>query len=60
MFSKTEVNGDNMHHLWKWMKIQPKGKGMTGNAIKWNFSKFLINKEGQVVKWYSPMDSHPL
>ncbi|CAI5799036.1 phospholipid hydroperoxide glutathione peroxidase [Podarcis lilfordi] len=56
MFSKIEVNGDGAHPLWKWMKSQPKGRGTLGNAIKWNFSKFLINKEGQVVKRYSPMD----
>uniref|UniRef100_A0A8C0G8B6 Glutathione peroxidase n=1 Tax=Chelonoidis abingdonii TaxID=106734 RepID=A0A8C0G8B6_CHEAB len=56
MFSKIEVNGDNAHPLWKWMKDQPKGRGTLGNAIKWNFTKFLINKEGQVVKRYSPMD----
>nr|XP_003230816.2 PREDICTED: phospholipid hydroperoxide glutathione peroxidase, mitochondrial [Anolis carolinensis] len=56
MFSKIEVNGEGAHPLWKWMKSQPKGRGTLGNAIKWNFSKFLINKEGQVVKRYSPMD----
>lgn len=56
LFSKIEVNGEGAHPLWKWMKNQPKGRGTLGNAIKWNFSKFLINKEGQVVKRYSPMD----
>ncbi|KAG7524309.1 phospholipid hydroperoxide glutathione peroxidase, mitochondrial-like [Solea senegalensis] len=56
LFSKIEVNGDNAHPLWQWMKAQPKGKGLFGNAIKWNFTKFLINKEGQVVKRYGPTD----
>ncbi|TFK06476.1 retinoic acid receptor responder protein 2 [Platysternon megacephalum] len=56
MYSKIEVNGNNTHPLWKWMKDQPKGRGTLGNAIKWNFTKFLINKEGHVVKRYSPMD----
>ncbi|CAB1452697.1 unnamed protein product [Pleuronectes platessa] len=57
LFSKIDVNGDNAHPLWKWMKAQPKGKGTLGNNIKWNFTKFLINKEGQVVKRYSTMDN---
>uniref|UniRef100_A0A8C8SK05 Glutathione peroxidase n=1 Tax=Pelusios castaneus TaxID=367368 RepID=A0A8C8SK05_9SAUR len=56
LFCKVEVNGSNAHPLWKWMKEQPKGRGTLGNAIKWNFTKFLINREGQVVKRYSPMD----
>ncbi|KAA8587233.1 hypothetical protein FQN60_016095, partial [Etheostoma spectabile] len=38
------------------MKAQPKGKGTLGNNIKWNFTKFLINREGAVVKRYGPTD----
>uniref|UniRef100_A0A3P8SJQ3 Glutathione peroxidase n=1 Tax=Amphiprion percula TaxID=161767 RepID=A0A3P8SJQ3_AMPPE len=56
MFSKIDVNGANAHPLWKWMKEQPNGKGFLGNSIKWNFTKFLINKEGHVVKRYGPLD----
>lgn len=56
LFSKIDVNGDNAHPLWKWMKAQPNGKGFMGNSIKWNFTKFLINKEGDVVKRYAPTD----
>ena len=46
-FAKTEVNGDNAHPLYKWLKEQ-KG-GVMGNNIKWNFTKFLVDREGNVV-----------
>uniref|UniRef100_W5L9G0 Glutathione peroxidase n=1 Tax=Astyanax mexicanus TaxID=7994 RepID=W5L9G0_ASTMX len=55
MFGKIDVNGADAHPLWKWLKSQPNGKGFLGNGIKWNFTKFLINREGQVMKRYSPM-----
>ncbi|KAI1891739.1 hypothetical protein AGOR_G00146870 [Albula goreensis] len=55
LFSKIDVNGPNAHPLWKWLKEQPNGKGTFGNYIKWNFTKFLIDKEGKVVKRYSPL-----
>ncbi|KAG7488060.1 hypothetical protein MATL_G00029270 [Megalops atlanticus] len=56
LFSKIDVNGANAHPLWKWLKEQPNGRGTFGNYIKWNFTKFLIDKEGKVVKRYSPME----
>jgi len=52
MFSKIDVNGDKTHPLWKYLK-QKKG-GTLGNFIKWNFSKFIINKDGQPVERYAP------
>ena len=53
MFSKIEVNGDNTHPLYKYLKSE--AKGMLGSEkIKWNFTKFLVNKEGEVVKRYAP------
>lgn len=52
MFAKINVNGDNADPLFKFLK--KKQKGTLGDFIKWNFSKFLVNKEGQPVKRYSP------
>ena len=48
MFSKIEVNGDNADPLFKYLKQQAKGV-LGSESIKWNFTKFLINREGQVV-----------
>ena len=50
MFSKVEVNGKNAHPLYKWLKSEK--SGMLGGAIKWNFTKFLVDREGTVVKRY--------
>ncbi|CAH1272026.1 GPX7 [Branchiostoma lanceolatum] len=52
MFSKVNVNGKDAHPLWKYLKS--KQGGTLIDAIKWNFSKFLINKEGLPVKRYGP------
>jgi glutathione peroxidase-family protein len=52
MFSKINVNGDGAHPLYKFLKS--KVDGTFGNFIKWNFSKFLINRDGVPVKRYSP------
>lgn len=52
MFSKIDVNGENEHPVYTWLKAQKNGKGTFGNAIKWNFTKFLLNKEGEVVGRY--------
>jgi len=55
MFAKVEVNGDNAHPLYKYLKQEKPGVlGTTG--IKWNFTKFLIDKNGNVVKRYAPTD----
>lgn len=53
-FSKIDVNGSNAHPLWEYMK--KKQGGTLTNAIKWNFSKFVIDKQGQPVARFSPMD----
>jgi glutathione peroxidase len=52
MFAKIEVNGKNAHPLYKYLKSQ-KG-GILGNNIKWNFTKFVIDKNGNPVKRFSP------
>lgn len=55
MFSKVTVNGENAHPLWKYLKSQQGGFLVDG--IKWNFTKFLIDQEGQVVERYAPTTS---
>ncbi|KAJ8526914.1 hypothetical protein K7X08_029391 [Anisodus acutangulus] len=52
IFDKVDVNGDNAAPLYKFLKSS-KG-GFFGDGIKWNFSKFLVDKEGHVVDRYSP------
>jgi glutathione peroxidase len=56
MFAKIEVNGDNAHPLYQWMKKQAKGL-LGSESIKWNFTKFLVDADGQVVKRYAPNDT---
>lgn len=52
MFAKTEVNGPGTHPLYRWLKNEK--KGMIGGAIKWNFTKFLIGRDGRVLERYAP------
>ncbi|CAH8865401.1 unnamed protein product [Trichobilharzia szidati] len=52
MFSKINVNGPNAHPLFKFLKSRL--EGTLTSSIKWNFSKFLVDREGQPVKRYSP------
>lgn len=56
MFSKIDVNGANAHPLWKWLKEEKSGLLGIG-AIKWNFSKFLVGRDGRVIKRYAPTDT---
>ncbi|RYE73368.1 MAG: glutathione peroxidase [Hyphomicrobiales bacterium] len=55
MFSKVKVNGSDAHPLFQWLKSEKKG-GL-GGAIKWNFTKFLVDTEGTVVKRYGSTTS---
>lgn len=56
MFSKIDVNGAKAHPLWKWLKDEKSGLLGIG-AIKWNFSKFLVGRDGRVIKRYAPTDT---
>jgi glutathione peroxidase len=56
LYGKVEVNGSEAHPLWKWLKKEKPGLlGM--EAVKWNFTKFLIDKHGKPVKRYAPTDA---
>jgi glutathione peroxidase len=56
MMSKVEVNGAGAHPLYKWLtKEAPGFLGTQG--IKWNFTKFLVGRDGQVIKRYAPQDA---
>ena len=55
MFAKVDVNGGKAHPLWNWLKEQKSGLLGIG-AIKWNFSKFLVGRDGRVIARYAPTD----
>ena len=55
LFAKIDVNGKNTHPLYKWMKDEK--KGLLGGTIKWNFTKFLVGRDGKVLKRYAPTDT---
>jgi glutathione peroxidase len=52
MMEKVDVNGSEAHPLYAWLKSE-KG-GLLGGKIKWNFTKFLVGKDGQVIERYAP------
>lgn len=52
MFAKVDVNGEKEHPLFTYLKQQK--SGVLSKNIKWNFTKFLVNRSGQVVERYSP------
>ena len=56
MMSKVEVNGGPAHPLWKWLTSEAPGV-LGSKSIKWNFTKFLVGKDGQVIKRYAPTDT---
>ena len=52
IMKKIDVNGDGAHPIFKYLKNE--AKGILGNAIKWNFTKFLISRDGATIKRYAP------
>ena len=53
LMSKIEVNGDNAPPIYKYLKAET--KGLLGSAIKWNFTKFLISRDGTKIERFAPM-----
>jgi glutathione peroxidase len=56
MMAKVTVNGGDAHPLWQWLKSQAPGL-LGSEGIKWNFTKFLVGRNGQVIKRYAPNDA---
>ena len=55
MMAKVDVNGAGADPLWNWLKAE--APGMLGSeAVKWNFTKFLVGRDGKVIKRYAPND----
>ncbi len=56
MMSKVDVNGAAAHPLWQWLTSEAPGL-LGSQAIKWNFTKFLVGRDGHVIKRYAPTDA---
>ena len=55
LMRKIDVNGDNAHPLYRWLTSEAPGVLGT-KSIKWNFTKFLVGRDGQVIRRYAPQD----
>lgn len=55
MMGKIDVNGPAAHPLYKWLSAEAPGL-LGSKSIKWNFTKFLVGKDGQVIRRYAPLD----
>ena len=55
MMGKVKVNGGEAHPLWQWLTKEAPGI-LGSKAVKWNFTKFLVGRDGQVIKRYAPTD----
>ena len=56
MMGKVQVNGQQAHPLWLWLKAQAPGL-LGSEGVKWNFTKFLVGRDGTVLKRYAPNDT---
>lgn len=56
MMAKIEVNGAGAHPLYQWLKHEAPGL-LGSEGIKWNFTKFLVGRDGRVLQRYAPMDA---
>jgi glutathione peroxidase len=56
LMAKIEVNGDGAHPLYRWLTAQAPGL-LGSKSIKWNFTKFLVGRDGQVMRRYAPQDA---
>ncbi len=56
MMHKIEVNGDHAHPLYRWLCAEAPGL-LGSKAIKWNFTKFLVGRDGRVIRRYAPQDA---
>ena len=56
MMAKVEVNGSDAHPLYQWLKTEAPGI-LGSKAIKWNFTKFLVGRDGRVIRRYAPQDA---
>ncbi len=56
LMAKVDVNGGGAHPLWQWLTQQAPGL-LGSTAVKWNFTKFLVGRDGSVLKRYAPADA---
>ncbi|MGV3573492.1 MAG: glutathione peroxidase [Ramlibacter sp.] len=56
MMAKIDVNGEDAHPLYRWLTAEAPGL-LGSKAIKWNFTKFLVGKDGQVLRRFAPQDA---
>lgn len=52
MMAKVDVNGDDTHPVWEWLKAEKGGR--LGSRIKWNFTKYLVGRDGHVISRHQP------